>query len=218
MSEQFYSLSDSKGNPLDKKLDILFNHKKNGFYIELGAFDGITQSNTYFFELNRNWSGLLIEPSKNSYELCCKNRPNSIVANSCCVSNDYIKDTILGDFDSTLMSSVNGNRLKSKNLIEVKAMTLEKILDNHHLDVEIDFLSLDTEGYELPILQGLNLDKYRPKYLLIEIYCNDFDNILTYLQDKNYVIHSNFTDYNCIDSPIWDGTHNDFLFCDKFKM
>ena len=53
MSEQFYSLSDIKGNPLDKKLDILFNHKKNGFYIELGAFDGITQSNSYFFELNR---------------------------------------------------------------------------------------------------------------------------------------------------------------------
>ena len=60
MSQQYYSLSDSKGNPLDKKLDSLFNHKNNGFYIELGAFDGITQSNTYFFELNRNWSGLLI--------------------------------------------------------------------------------------------------------------------------------------------------------------
>ena len=140
MQEQYYSLNDSKDNPLDKKLDILFNHKTNGFYIELGAFDGITQSNSYFFELNRNWSGLLIEPSKNSYELCCKNRPNSIVVNGCCVSNDYTKDTILGDFNSTLMSSVNGNRLKSKNLIEVKAMTLEKILDDNHINVEIDFL------------------------------------------------------------------------------
>jgi FkbM family methyltransferase len=218
MQEEYYSLNDSKGTPLDKKLDILFNHKKNGFFIELGAFDGITQSNTYFFELNRKWCGLLVEPSKSAYELCCKNRPNSIVINSCCVSHNYKEDTILGDFNSSLMSSVNGQRLYSSDLIQVKALTLEKILDENHVDVEIDFLSLDTEGYELPILQGLNLDKYRPKYMLIEVYQNDFNNILTYLQSKKYILHSNFTNYNHINSPNWDGTHNDFLFCDKLKI
>jgi hypothetical protein len=116
------------------------------------------------------------------------------------------------------MSSVNGERMNSNNLIGVKAQTLEKILDENHIQSEIDFLSLDTEGYELDILQGLNLDKYRPKYLLIEVYNNDFNNIVNYLQSKNYVLHSNFTNYNHIDSPIWDGTHNDFLFCDKFKF
>lgn len=218
MNEIYYSLTDNKGIHLDKKLDILFNHKKEGFYIELGAFDGITQSNTYFFELNRNWKGLLIEPSKTSFDLCCKNRPNNIVVNCCCVSNDYKEDTILGDFNSTLMSSVNGERLHSYDLIEVKAMTLEKILDIIRIDSEIDFLSLDVEGYELHVLQGLNLDKYRPKYILIEIYHNTFNNILNYLQSKNYLMNSNFTNYNHNDSPIWDGTHNDFLFYDNFKI
>ena len=218
MQEESYSMSDSKGIPLDKKLDMLFNHKKDGFFIELGAFDGITQSNTYFFELNRNWKGLLIEPSKNSFDLCCINRPNSIVVNCCCVSNTYTDTKIFGDFNSTLMSSVNGERLRSNQLIEVKALTLEKILDENNIDIEIDFLSLDTEGYELPILQGLNLDKYRPKYLLIEIYSNEFNNILIYLESKYYFLHSNFTNYNHIDSPVWDGTHNDFLFCDKLKI
>lgn len=216
--EKYYSLCDSTGNPLDKKLDILFNHKTNGFFIELGAFDGITQSNTYFFELYRKWKGLLIEPSKNAFELCCENRPNSIVVNCCCVSNTYNDTIISGDFNSTLMSSVNGERMNSNNLIGVKAQTLEKILDENHIQSEIDFLSLDTEGYELDILQGLNLDKYRPKYLLIEVYNKDFNNIINYLQSKNYILHSNFTNYNHIDSPIWDGTHNDFLFCDKFKI
>ncbi len=218
MEEKFYSLSDSKGIPLDKKLDILFNNKKNGFYIELGAFDGITQSNTYFFEKNRYWKGLLIEPSKKAYELCCKNRPNNIIVNCCCVSNTYNDNKIFGDFNSSLMSSVNATRLKSDNLVDVKVMTLEKILDENNINIEIDFLSLDTEGYELPILQGLNLDKYRPKYLLIEIYNNDYNNILTYLQNKNYTLHSNFSNYNHIDFPSWDGTHNDFLFYDKFKI
>jgi FkbM family methyltransferase len=218
MQEEFYSLPDSKGIPLDKKLDILFNHKKNGFYIELGAFDGITQSNTYFFELNRSWKGLLIEPSKVSFDLCCKNRPNNIIVNCCCVSNTYNDTKINGDFNSTLMSSVNGKRLNSNVSVEVKAMTLEKILDENNIDIEIDFLSLDTEGYEIDVLQGLNLEKYRPKYLLIEIYINEFNNILNYLESKNYFLHSNFSNYNHVDSPIWDGTHNDFLFCDKFKI
>ena len=213
----YYSLNDSKGTPLDKKLDILFNHKKEGFYIELGAFDGITQSNTYFFELYRGWKGVLIEPSKDAFDLCCKNRPNSKVINCCCVSNTYNESKILGDFNSTLMSSVNGERLHTKDLIEAKTMTLEKILDENKIDIEIDFLSLDTEGYELYVLQGLNLDKYRPTYLLIEIYSNDFNTILHYLQSKNYVLHSNFTNYNHNDSPIWDGTHNDFLFLFMLK-
>jgi FkbM family methyltransferase len=219
MSETSYSLSDSKGLPLDKKLDFIFNRKKKGFYIELGAFDGITQSNTCFFELNRDWKGILIEPSKSAFELCCKNRPNSIVVNCCCVSNAFNSNTLLGDFNSTLMSSVNGARLKSNDLIEVKAKTLEKILDeNISNDIEIDLLSLDTEGYELHILQGLNLDKYRPRYLLIEIYATDYDKILSFLQCKNYILHSNFTNYNKINSPIWDGTHNDFLFYDNSKI
>jgi len=219
MTTEFYALRDSKNIPLDKKLDALFEHKQNGFFIELGAFDGITQSNTYFFELNRGWTGILIEPSKTSFELCCKSRPNSKVINCCCVSNTYINDTIFGDFNSTLMSSVNGDRLQSSNLIEINAMPLEKILDeNIKPSTEIDFLSLDTEGYELNVLQGLNFNKYRPKYLLIEIYSKDYDKIKDFLECNNYILQSNFTNYNKVNSPIWDGTHNDFLFCDKFKI
>jgi hypothetical protein len=47
---KYYSLSDSNNVQLDLKLDLLFNKKENGFYIELDAFDGISQSNTAFFE------------------------------------------------------------------------------------------------------------------------------------------------------------------------
>jgi FkbM family methyltransferase len=215
MTEKYYSLSDSTGIPLDKKLDILFGGKQNGIYIELGAFDGLSQSNTAFFEFNRNWSGILIEPSKGSYDLCCKNRPRSIVLNMCCVSDTYQYDTIKGDFNSITMASVNGIRLNSDKLVEVNCTTLEKIIINNLYNKTIDLLTLDTEGYEFDILQGLNLDKNRPKYMLIEIYRKDYEKILNYLSSKNYYLHSNFSNYNKIDNPIWDGTHNDFLFCDS---
>ena len=210
-----YSLCDSTNISLDLKLDLLFNKKENGFYIELGAFDGINQSNTAFFEFTRKWKGLLIEPSPNSFELCIKNRPNSIVCNCCCVSNEYKEEFIKGDFNGITMASVNGKRLNSNDLITVKALTLEKILDqNIDKNTFIDFISIDTEGYELEVIKGLNLDKYRPKYLLIEIYTIDYDNIYNYLISKNYKLHSNFTNYNKITNPIWDGTHNDYLFVD----
>lgn len=211
---QCYSMTDSKGVPLETKLDVLFKFKTNGFYIELGGFDGLTQSNTAFFEFNRNWSGILIEPSINAFEKCRTNRPNSIVLNYCCVSNEYNDKKIKGDFDSSIMSSVNGVRLDSNILTEVDAITLNNILDQHCNGKEITFLSLDTEGYELFILQGLNLNKYRPKFMLIEIYNKDYNAIQEHLNQNNYKLHSNFTNYNNIDNPIWDGTHNDYLFYD----
>jgi len=48
--------------------------------------------------------------------------------------------------------------------------------------------------------------------VLIEIYSNEYDSIATFLHDKNYKLLSNFTNYNIIDNPGWDGTHNDYLF------
>jgi len=207
-----YSLIDNKGVPLDLKIDSIID-KNNGFFIELGANDGLNQSNTARFEFFKNWSGILIEPSFEKYIQCIKNRPNSITLNFACVDNDYDDEFILGDFNGHLMSSVDGKRLNNNNLVKVKATTLEIILDKYKdFDVEIDLLSLDTEGYELNILKGLNLKKYRPRFLLIEIYNFDYDNILKYLNDNQYKLHSNFSNYNKTDNPGWDGTHNDFLF------
>ena len=212
-----YSHCDSKGVPLQNKLNEIFN-KKGGFFIELGANDGLFQSNTAFFEKKMEWSGILIEPSLKGYEECKKNRPKSVCLNYACVSNDYKNDYIEGDFkDNSAMGSIGGKRLRRQNLVKVKAITLEKILDEH-CHTNIDFLSLDTEGYELEILKGLNLNKYRPKFMLIEVYKKDYNDIVNFLNLLNYKLHSNFTNYNKIDNPVWDGTHNDYLFVDNTSL
>ena len=209
-----YSLVDNKNNPLDFKLNDIFN-KDNGFYIELGANDGLTQSNTAFFDFYKGWTGILIEPSISGYTKCKTNRPKNIVLNYACVSNDYDKATVLGDFNGHLMNSVNGLRLNSNAMVEVPARTLESILDEYHTkDRVIDFLSLDTEGYELNILKGLNLDKYRPKYMLIEVYNYQYAELVFFLESKQYKLIANFSNYNHTDNPVWDGTHNDYLFED----
>ena len=60
-------------NNLDQQMEKYLNYN-NGFYIELGAYDGITQSNTYYYEKNKNWKGLLIEPIEHVFKKCKKNR------------------------------------------------------------------------------------------------------------------------------------------------
>lgn len=207
-----YSHVDCKGIFLQNKLDQLFNQTENGFFIELGANNGLFQSNTAFLEFERNWKGILIEPSVKGYNECNINRPNSICVNCACVSDDFKDEFIYGDFeDGHAMASINGMRTQSNELCKVKVLTLEHILDEYNIK-NIDFLSLDTEGYELEILKGLNLDKYTPKYMLIEIYDKDFNDILQFLISKKYKLHSNFTNYNKQDNPCWDGSHNDYLF------
>ena len=58
-------------NNLDIKLEKYLNFS-NGFFIELGAHDGITQSNTYYYEKNKNWRGVLIEPTPKLFKMCKK--------------------------------------------------------------------------------------------------------------------------------------------------
>jgi len=218
-----YSLKDSLGCPIDHRLNKIFN-KENGFYIELGGNDGLKQSNTALFEFSKNWTGILIEPCKSAFEKCKINRPKSSCYNYACVSNDYPEEFVYGDFDTEhLMASVNAVRKSGKGrdintLTKVNAITLEKILDKENIgeqNINIDFLSLDTEGYELNILKGLNLNKYRPKYMLIEVYTYDYENIISFLKENNYKLLCNFTNYSKKTNPCWDGTHNDYLFIDN---
>lgn len=217
--EVSYSNIDSEKIPLDYKLDQILK-KNNGFFIELGANDGLDQSNTAFFEFYRDWTGILIEPSIKTAEKCKVNRPNSICLNYACVSNDHNYPFVLGDFQGDLMSSVNGYRLNpdlSSELVLVPAAPLEKLLDENIQKYQnIDLLSLDVEGYEYDVLQGMNLNKYRPNYILIEIYEQQKDKIFNFLNLNNYKLYSNFSNYNLEDNPSWDTSHNDYLFYDIF--
>ena len=88
---------------------------------------------------------------------------------------------------------------------------LENILDYLEFS-KIDFMTVDTEGYELEVLDGLNLNKYRPTYILIEIYEDKKQEIFNFMQENDYILLENITNYNKLDNPGWDGSHNDYLF------
>ena len=208
--ESTYSQKNSHGRCIDHILDEIINNR-DGFFIELGANDGLEQSNTAFFEFHRGWTGLLIEPSLDKYTQCVTNRKSSLVVHGACVSDTYEGSTVLGDFDGSLMSSISGKRLGRSSSVSVPAFTLSKLLERFN-GCEIDLLSLDTEGYEMEVLKGLDIQRNSPKYMIIEIYWKDFDDISEFLSSNGYRLYSSITNYNPRDNPQWDGTHNDYLF------
>lgn len=190
---------------LDLKL-LKYLNFKDGFFIEAGANDGISQSNTLMYELNLNWKGLLIEPNEKKFNQCKENRKNSIVENAALVSKSFKNEFISGNFDqndyeSSLMAMVTDNgdyndeeiiknrneRIEKFKVVKVPALTLSELLDIHKIN-KIDFFSLDVEGYEISVLNGIDFQKHRPTYILIETANrkNYQEEIKKYMENKKY--------------------------------
>jgi len=184
----------------------------NGFFIEAGANDGYSQSNTYFLEKRRKWSGILVEGIPELFERARKQRPNSVVYNCALVSSDFPDSTVTMHY-ANLMSVVEGSlktdeaqdrhirdgldvqHLDRSYSVTVPARTLESILDEHPNLPNIDFFSLDVEGYELNVLKGMNLARYKPKYILVE--ARFFEEVSSFLQSYSYemIEELSFHDY-----------------------
>ena len=171
-------------NDLDRKLQRYLDFR-DGFFVEAGANDGYTQSNTFFLERKRGWRGLLVEGIPELCAKCRKLRTGAIVHHCALVAPNFAQPTVRMHFAS-LMSVVEGafatdeerdqhlrsgvavQGLDGTYSVDVPARTLESILDEIPGLPAIDFFSLDVEGYELEVLKGLNLDRYRPRFILVE--------------------------------------------------
>ena len=120
-----YNGLDKLDQKIEKYLDF-----DNGFYIELGANNGIEQSNTFYYEVYRNWSGILIEPILHKYLDCKKNRSSkNKFYNNACVSFDFSENYVKllysnlmtvpanleNDLDDNLAHANYSNTVRSNN-------------------------------------------------------------------------------------------------------
>lgn len=171
-------------NKMDKKLRK-FLPNRNGFFIELGANDGLKQSNTKYFELFRGWSGILIEPELNNFNLLKRNRSqNSKFFNAACVSFDFPEVEIAMMYSDLMTSPLEGHNDIPNARTHAKlgeefwggesyeflapARTLNSILREAGAPRNIQLLSLDVEGAELEVLLGLDFKHFKFDFLLIE--------------------------------------------------
>ena len=150
------------------------NRKKNGVFIEIGAMDGLTISNTKFFEDVLGWKGILIEPVPRMYKRLTKNRPNCYTFNCAVSSKD--KAIFIGNYGTagifeTMAESFKDQwhaGVKKDDCYKVECRPMSDIITETGLHT-IDLFSLDVEGGELEVLRTINWETTKIGLFLIEL-------------------------------------------------
>ena len=166
-----------------------FNHKKNGYFIDIGATDGIDINNTYLLEKKYGWKGICIEPQQSYWTNLNKNRncikDNSLLYSSEGLELEFSNAGVLGGITSQIDRHLQAKKAEQ---VKLKTETLNNILNKYNAPKFIDYVSLDTEGSELEILKGIDFNKYKFGYLNIEH--NYIEprrtNIRKFLESKGY--------------------------------
>lgn len=150
----------------DLILAKLFNYKTKGFFIDVGANDPVKLNNTYLF-YKLGWSGLNFEPIPELAGKFKEKRIRDMVITTAMSNFVGEADFTAGISEYHVNSSLLDINLPKKNIIKVPVDKLENVLEELKI-TDIDFISIDTEGTEVDVLEGLNLDKYKPRFILAE--------------------------------------------------
>jgi len=141
--------------------------KRDGYFVEFGATDGVELSNTWLLEREFGWTGILAEPARAWQAALKKNRTASIETR--CVWKETGARLTFSEADATGLSTIStfgesdGHADERRNSVqyEVETVSLNDLLDEHGAPDEIDYLSIDTEGSEFDILNSFDFSPRR---------------------------------------------------------
>lgn len=150
------------------------NYKEKGFFVEIGAASGVELSNTYLLEKKYDWDGILSEPSPGWRDSLEANR--SCIKDYRCVYSESGKTVNFHQTSekeySTIVDFSNSDKHQSKRRnftqYEIGTITLNDLLKEYKAPLEIDYLSIDTEGSEYEILKDFDFKKYSLKVITVE--------------------------------------------------
>jgi FkbM family methyltransferase len=185
----------------DKFIDEYLDFKEGGVFIDIGAHDGQSCSNSLFFEEHRNWTGVCIEPGPEEFKKLNQNR-KSININACISDYDGESEFTYIEGYSNMLSGLSEsynesheNRILNEvrshggeiHKINMPVFKLQTILDKYNI-CDIDMCSIDTEGSEFNIIKSIDFSKTNIKIFTIE---NNYQTteIKDYLEDKGYDLY-----------------------------
>ena len=174
--------------------DHFFSNLKNGFFLEIGAYDGVTGSNCFYFEQFMDWNGIAVEASKKQYEKLKANRKcktlNSVV-NGTTEEVEFV-EVVDGFMQmSGINSALYSDTLKileddnASKLIKrrVTTVTVDNLLKPRQV---VDFMSIDVEGGEMDILKSIDFNKYQFRVISVENNRPQDQNFKAFFSDSGF--------------------------------
>jgi len=158
----------------------LLNKPSHGVFLDIGANDGVTFSNSLYFE-EKGWTGICVEPHPTIFESLSKSRQCHLL-NACIAATDGVVNFLSVEGPANMLSGIvqyldqsDLNRIDEeiaahgghKHEIQIEALSPETLLQRFNI-TEIDYLSIDTEGCELSILKVFDFDKTPVKVIGVE--------------------------------------------------
>lgn len=181
----------------------IFKGYKNGFYVDVGAHDGVTINNTLYFERNLNWTGINIEPIKTVFDKLTINRPTNININCAICNYDgetyFFLNTEYTEMISGIKDSYDNRHLQrliyennimgsKTEIVTVNTKRLQTILDQNNVN-HINYLSIDVEGAEFEVIKSINFNNVFIDVIGFENNYHDISiPIVKYLEDKNFIV------------------------------
>jgi FkbM family methyltransferase len=182
----------------------LVGKDKKGFFVEFGATDGKTLSNSYLLEKSFGWSGILCEPGKAWHSDLKKNR-DTVIDTRCVFSStgklvEFTETSVgeLSTISSFMKSDANRFLRKNSGTYQVETVSLYDLLLTHNAPKYIEFLSVDTEGSEFEILKDFPFDEYKFGLICVEHnYTSNREKLHDLLAGKGY--ERIYTSYSAFD-------------------
>ena len=150
-------------------------------FLEFGATDGLSLSNSFLLEKHLNWKGALAEPSPQWHESLKLNRKDTTIIDKCIWSksnerleffmSSYGELSTIVDFVDNDIEKLPGNtsmRKENGKKIYVETISLNDVVKFFFNGKCPSYISVDTEGSEYEILKSFNFDNYRPHVFTIE--------------------------------------------------
>lgn len=180
----------------------IFQGFKRGVFVEVGAWDGVCYSNTLFFEKERGWTGLTIEPHPDKYEELKKNRPSTVHLNVAVNDVNEVVDFLTITGETSMLSGIKShydprhlqrieNETKQLNTtyttIPIQSKRLDTIFTEHNVQ-RVHYLSIDVEGSEFNVIRSIDFGKVFIDVIGFENnYPDKSGVIIEYLKTKGYV-------------------------------